>query len=853
MESATCMQLPPGLPFYKDRPSTWTCLPDVYYELADAGSSVADCDCSCGDLDPDCMLNYNNIYCADYMDSAGTPLARTWVKGPNCVVSYKDGKRAARCEPKGRADYCPQLPLFEPEDLVAPGRGKGNPPPEWTCPPGKYYESEGSTDGKFFYSCDCGCGVIDPDCGFYLPSCDDQTWKPSYTTFTCGGQVLDKTLMYCRLESARCTALPPGIHDNLWNCIPDLYNELSDNVTSLNDCDCNCGGLDPDCLGDFEQLYCQYNDEVIAFPLTAARCDYINAQVGATCVFDLEDLRNLSGSQCPQLPVTAPALLAAAYGLSTGYGRPPEGWICAKNRYYETDPNRSDPVDNEDIRCDCGCGVIDPDCGYIPQSCSNQTWTPAYTSISCGEQLAPLDLVFCRLESAKCMPLPPGLTFNKRTPDTWTCIPDVYYELLDPGTSLDDCDCSCGDLDPDCMLLYNNVYCTDYIDDKGTPLPRSWETGPTCVVDFRSGGGAYCKPRKDEQISCPQLPPFLPKDLVAAGYGKGNPPPAWTCAPEVYFESEGSSKDSSLIYSCDCGCGLIDPDCGYVLQSCEDQTWNPSYSHFTCEGKVLDKSIMYCRLESARCFTLPPGIHDKLWKCIPDVYHELSDDLTTLNDCDCNCGSLDPDCLLDYNNLYCVQQGEVVQLGKEALCEYLSPQTGAQCVYKCPEGMVFINGPFCGNKDFHVDLHAAFANHTLRIGVLAEEALADSVEMTHALEATHRRWSPTFETTVKTAMERYQCKFRMVVLPRQKLIEAVSNNELELVFVDPGVYTLLAYFFQAKAIATIQRTFNGKVYSPEGGLIFRNRTSSSNSNLFTLQDVAVAAKTRALTACASES
>eukprot|EP00808_Paulinella_micropora_P021913 g7294.t1 len=178
--------------------------------------------------------------------------------------------------------------------------------------------------------------------------------------------------------------------------------------------------------------------------------------------------------------------------------------------------------------------------------------------------------------------------------------------------------------------------------------------------------------------------------------------------------------------------------------------------------------------------------------------------------------------------------------------------------------MVFINGPFCGNKDFHVDLCciwneepieacAAFANHTLRIGVLAEEALADSVEMTHALEATHRRWSPTFETTVKTAMERYQCKFRMVVLPRQKLIEAVSNNELELVFVDPGVYTLLAYFFQAKAIATIQRTFNGKVYSPEGGLIFRNRTSSSNSNLFTLQDVAVAAKTRALTACASES
>eukprot|EP00457_Paulinella_chromatophora_P025968 gb/GEZN01030870.1/.p2 GENE.gb/GEZN01030870.1/~~gb/GEZN01030870.1/.p2 ORF type:complete len:100 (-),score=4.45 gb/GEZN01030870.1/:59-358(-) len=85
------------------------------------------------------------------------------------------------------------------------------------------------------------------------------------------------------------------------------------------------------------------------------------------------------------------------------------------------------------------------------------------------------------------MPMPPGLNFDQHVPSTWTCIPDVYYELSDPGTSVNDCDCSCGDLDPDCQLLYDNIYCAGFVDAAGIPIGRSWEKGPTCVIDFANG------------------------------------------------------------------------------------------------------------------------------------------------------------------------------------------------------------------------------------------------------------------------------------------------------------------------------------------------------------------------------
>lgn len=125
-------------------------------------------------------------------------------------------------------------------------------------------------------------------------------------------------------------------------------------------------------------------------------------------------------------------------------------------------------------------GIIDPDCGFEVESCDRQEWKPEYTELRCNGEVQPMDLFYCRLESASCQvcakyistvstvlniplstspsrvlstvlstliyrtiqPLPPGLAKGATSP--WTCIPDVYSELSDPGTSLNDCDCNCG-------------------------------------------------------------------------------------------------------------------------------------------------------------------------------------------------------------------------------------------------------------------------------------------------------------------------------------------------------------------------------------------------------------------------
>ena len=50
----------------------------------------------------------------------------------------------------------------------------------------------------------------------------------------------------------------------------------------------------------------------------------------------------------------------------------------------------------------------------------------------------------------------------------------------------------------------------------------------------------------------------------------------------------------------------LDPDCGYVLPSCEEQKWNPVYAKLMCDGVETPKDQLYCRLESATCQILPP-------------------------------------------------------------------------------------------------------------------------------------------------------------------------------------------------------------------------------------------------------
>ena len=200
--------------------------------------------------------------------------------------------------------------------------------------------------------------------------------------------------------------------------------------------------------------------------------------------------------------------------------------------------------------------------------CQDQTWNPKYQDLNCGGVKTAKDLMYCRLKSATCQPLPPGLQPNATS--TWTCIPDVWNELSDPMTSLNDCDCNCGDMDPDCMANYNNIYCSESVDKDGNPIQIPWGQDVSCKSDR---GKVVCDGIKaiDDNstatavvvaavvLDCPQLPQTSPAQLsfnskTGAQYSSENPPPGWTCSPEKYYELAAGRTPV-----CDCECGVIDP------------------------------------------------------------------------------------------------------------------------------------------------------------------------------------------------------------------------------------------------------------------------------------------------------
>jgi hypothetical protein len=90
-------------------PAGWTCSPFYY-------GSGSGCDCGCGALDPDCMGNASALNC-DYCNDPGAC---------SQTCDSIDANNNAVCDIPG-----------------------------WTCDPRAY--RDGTT-------CDCGCGIVDPDC-----------------------------------------------------------------------------------------------------------------------------------------------------------------------------------------------------------------------------------------------------------------------------------------------------------------------------------------------------------------------------------------------------------------------------------------------------------------------------------------------------------------------------------------------------------------------------------------------------------------------------------------------------------------------------------------------------------------
>jgi hypothetical protein len=143
----------------------------------------------------------------------------------------------------------------------------------WSCQLASYHGGDG---------CDCGCGVIDPDCpsssaGECAGNCD----PAGSCAFDCTDIV--------PTNNATCTAIPPA-----WTCSPVEYG-------SGNGCDCGCGAPDLDCLG----------------ALTSNACDTCNDP--GSCAKSCADINTSRNYACGQAGVPAGwTCAAAAYGSGDG-------------------------------------------------------------------------------------------------------------------------------------------------------------------------------------------------------------------------------------------------------------------------------------------------------------------------------------------------------------------------------------------------------------------------------------------------------------------------------------------------------------------------------------------------------
>jgi hypothetical protein len=185
-------------------------------------------------------------------------------------------------------------------------------------------------------------------------------------------------------------------------------------------------------------------------------------------------------------------------------------------------------------------------------------------------------------------------------PEGWTCYPFAYAD----GS----CDCGCGVVDIDCA------------DD-------SLDACENCA-----GCGTGCPGR------------VLPTDTTRC-----TPvPEGWHCDGFMY--ADGSS--------CDCGCGLVDPDCETATaESCE-----------YCLNYAGSCSLSYCEdivpEDNSRCVgEAPPE-----WTCDAATYDDQA--------CDCGCGAVDRDCAGETSNCdLCNAPGSCA----DGDCARIDPENNAAC------------------------------------------------------------------------------------------------------------------------------------------------------------------------------
>ncbi|MBI5510205.1 MAG: hypothetical protein HY903_15720 [Deltaproteobacteria bacterium] len=320
------------------RPSGWTCGSGLWGDGA--------CDCGCGVEDYEC-----------YLGSCTTPGCVSNV----CDVCH-DGPSVIACTPGG-----------------------------WLCSQAEFQD----------FSCDCGCGIVDPSCigGCTTPGCRDDGCDLCHTTggaiavcapvaYTCGEDAWQDYSCDCGcgVDDKGCyggSCTTPGClasscdvcHDGAStnSCVPPAY---TCGQAAWDDyyCDCGCGAADrgcatggcttPGCLANVCDVCHDGASTNSCMPATytcgqAAWDDYY-----CDCGCGAVDHECLAGS-CTTPGCVSDACEICHDGANT-ISCLPAAWSCPESYWV-------------DLTCDCGCGAPDAyDCGT--GGCA----TPGCTATGCN-------------------------------------------------------------------------------------------------------------------------------------------------------------------------------------------------------------------------------------------------------------------------------------------------------------------------------------------------------------------------------------------------------------------------------------------------------------------------------------
>ena len=419
-------------------------------------------------------------------------------------------------------------------------------------------------------------------------------------------------------------------------------------------CDCECGGNDPDC---------DFDPNVFAFSF-AERCNGETQAVFATAC----NVRD----RCVSATWVANGCDVNDYAEGAIFpdpSDPGEVKICPDEWAVGLPPC----VDGFDItppKCDCKCGVMDPDCYWKgPNNCA-QVCPPGQPCINNFN---------CVNETGSCVA-------NSCDLANWNPNCGEY-------NGGDGCDCGCGCYDPDCAAS-GNLVTVDAGTCQGNPIPNpananNSEFSPTEVVCV---GGEFCAPQAwlESEAQCDPAEwntgvkvltvgglslPIFPTcnchcgaydpdcniDLVVASCPYENSScdneqgycqiDGWACHPAYYDNNDG----------CHCECGIPDPDCVKEGSEGKGVVWcgQTNFDAAGIDGKKANQlgggyaNPMKCNPQDDRCY--PASWSEE--GCNGGTYNELAD-VTEWTEqmskdwlaagkpayCDCECGAVDPDC-----------------------------------------------------------------------------------------------------------------------------------------------------------------------------------------------------------------